>query len=206
MSFLENLTWRYATKKFDTNKVVSEDTLQKIIDAIRLAPTSYGLQPFKTLLISNEEIRAKLKPVSWNQEQITSCNNLLVFVGTTNIEDTIEEMITTLAGGDSEKRATLAWYESMMRNALEKLDEPARKKWVSEQIHIALGFGLAALAELQVDSCPIGGFDANAYHSILGLREDQFVSVILPIGYRDQSDHPRPKFRLSEEVLFERID
>ncbi len=208
MSFLENLNWRYATKKFDTDKKVSDENLQKIYNAIRLAPSSLGVQMFEVLNIENKDLREKLKSISFNQPQITDASNLFVFVSRTDSEERIEKMFTLLSGGDEEIRKThLTNYEEMVRGFVKGLDGTKALTWSEKNAGIALGFALAACAELKVDSCPMDGFDQNAAKSILGLGDEFLPVVYLAIGYRDESDEAskRPKWRFPEEELIKKI-
>lgn len=202
MSFIQNLEWRYATKKFDTNKRVSSEDLQKILDSIRFTPTSFGIQPYKAIVVSNQEIKDKLQPVSWNQPQIGTASEVIVFVARTDLHAVADEFFFERSGGDAAVRESLAGYENIVRDGINGKYSAEALKYSSEQAHIALGFALAAAAELGIDSCAIGGFDPDAYAKILGLPEGEVPCVVLPIGYRDASENPRPKFRKSEDKVF----
>ena len=107
MSFLSNLSWRYATKKFDTNKKVSDADLAKIIEAIQMAPSSFGLQPYHFYVVSNQEMKDKIQAVSWNQPQITTCSHLIVFAARSDLIANTDEYFTLMSGGNSEVRAQL---------------------------------------------------------------------------------------------------
>lgn len=107
MSFLENLNWRYATKKFDTTRKVSDPDVQKIIEAVRLTPTSYGLQPFHLYVISHQETLDKIQAAAWNQPQIGTASHLFVLVARTDLAANKEEFFMMLSDGDAEKRAKL---------------------------------------------------------------------------------------------------
>lgn len=202
MSFLNNLNWRYAAKKFDTNKKVSSENLQKILDAIRFAPTSFGIQPYRAVVISNQEIKDKLQVASWNQPQIGTASEVIVFVARTDLAAVSDEFFTELSGGNTEIRENLAGYENMVKGGITGKTAAESLKYASEQAHIGLGFALAAAAELQIDSCALGGFDPAQYAEILGLPENEVPCVVFPIGYRDASENPRPKFRKSEDKIF----
>lgn len=107
MSFLSHLEWRYATKKFDTSKKVSESDLEKILEAIRLTPTSFGLQPYHFYVVSNHEVKDKIQAASWNQPQIGTSSHLIVFTARTDLTVLQEEFFTLLSGGNPEVRAHL---------------------------------------------------------------------------------------------------
>ncbi|MFZ4648083.1 MAG: NAD(P)H-dependent oxidoreductase [Patescibacteria group bacterium] len=201
MSFIDNLEWRYATKKFDSQKKVSTENLNKILEAVRLAPTSYGLQPFRLEVIENKPENtsklSELKAAAWDQAQIDSCSHLLVFCARTDFPEAIDEFFTMLSGGDQEKREKLAGYEDLVKGSLPRMTV----EWSKKQTYITLGFALAATAELQIDSCPMEGFDHEQFAKILKIANNLEVSVVLPIGYRAESENVRPKARFSKETL-----
>ena len=208
MSFLENLNWRYATKKFDSTKKVTDEIIQKIRDAVRMAPTSYGLQMFSVLEVENVEIREKLKEVSWGQSQVTDADRLFIFLSRADGEKRIEDMFSNMSGGNEEIRKTaLAEYENMVRGSVLSKDKESLLNWSAKQSYIALGFAMAAAAELNIDSCPMEGFDPIKAKEILGLDDDFMPAVFLPIGYRDESDQSkdRPKWRFPENHIFTKI-
>lgn len=198
MSFLSNLNWRYATKRFDTAKKVSHEDLEKILEAIRLTPTSFGLQPYHFFVVTNQEIKDKIQAVSWNQPQVGTCSHLIVFCARNDLNELKEEFFQGLSGGNPEVRQQLATYEQMVTNFLPN----SSPEWAKKQAYIAQWFALAACAELQIDSCPIEGFDAQEVSKILSLGNDLTPALLLPIGYRDATENPRPKFRFSWEKIF----
>lgn len=169
MSFVKNLDWRYATKKFDSNKKISESDLQTILESIRKAPTSLGIYPFRAIVISDLELRQKLKEFSWNQDQIDTSSELVVFVARTDLDSIADEFFIELSGNNSEIRQSLSGYENMVNDFISGMSEEKSLKFSSEQAHIGLGFALATAAELNIDSCAIGGFDPAKYSEILGL-------------------------------------
>lgn len=185
MSFLTNLSWRYATKKFDTSKKVSEADLESILEAIRMTPTSFGLQPYHFYVVSNQEIKDKIQAAAWNQPQVGTSSHLIIFTARTDLMQTKEEYFTLMSGGNPEVRASLAGFENMMNGFIEgKSDIKDVLVWSAKQTYIAHGFAMAAAAELEIDSCPMEGFDPVAVGEILGLPESQKALVMLPIGYR----------------------
>lgn len=204
MSFLENLNWRYATKKFDINKKVSEENLQKIRDAIHMTPTSFGAEMFSVVEVADLDIRNKIKEVAWNQSQITDADRIFVFCARNDAEARIENMFTTMSGGNDEMRKTvLGEYEAMVRGSVLSRSADEIMNWSARQAYIALGFALAAAAELKVDSCPMEGFDPKAVKDILGLGDEFLPVVMLPVGYRDENDEhlKNPKFRFPESEI-----
>lgn len=205
MSFLKNLDWRNATKDFDPMKKISATDFQKIYDAIRFTPTSFGIEPFHIFVVKNPEIRKEIRKISWNQAQITDASELLIFCSRTDIlEKRIDEWLHVMSGGNSETRTQLTEYEGVMKNFFTGKSETDQKTWADRQTYIALGFALAAAAELEIDSCPIEGFDPKKCDKILNLPSNLRSVVMLPIGFR-KSDPTRPKVRFSDSELFSEI-
>jgi nitroreductase len=199
-TFLANLNWRYAVKSFDTNKKVDEVTLNKIKESIRLAPSSFGLQPFRVIIVSEEEAKQKLMSASYNQSQVGTASHLLVFVSASDMQKRIGEycdMVSSKGGLFDRIKA-----EATMRGFAMLLSDEGKKRWASEQAYVALGFALAACTELKIDSCPMGGFKADDYKEILSLGEKEEVCVILPIGYRVEECRFE-KSRFTSEVMFQ---
>lgn len=205
MSFIDNLGWRYATKQFDLEKKVSGDDLDKILEAIRLAPSSFGIQPYHFYVIANTEANQEklqaIKTASWGQAQINTCSHLIVMIARNDLSAVEDEYFTLLSGGDSEARAKLADYEKMVIDFASK----ANVEWAKKQVYLALGFGLAACAELSIDSCPMEGFDGAKVGEILALPANYEVTIMLPIGYRTADANVHPKARFGKDKLFTQL-
>lgn len=204
MTFLSNLNWRYATKKFDMTKQVSDADLHKILEAARFAPTSYGLQPFHITVVRDPELRAKLRGAAWDQSQVSDSTALLVFSARTDVVSRVPAYLDLASGGNPEIREAMAGYGQMMATSMEgkaAQGDDAVIAWSSKQAYIALGFALAACAELEIDSAPMEGFDPAAFKDILKLGEHLMPAALLSIGYRDASDTIRPKVRFPESDL-----
>jgi len=205
MPFLENLNWRNATKDFDPERSIGKEDFQKILDSIRLAPTSFGLEPFHICLVKNPEIRKKIREVAWNQPQITEASELLVFCSRSDVsEHRIDEWMNTMSGGNREIREKMVDYEKMMKNFFSGMSEAEQKDWADRQAYLALGFALAASAELRIDSCPMEGFDPVKTDEILDLPQTLKSVVLLTLGYR-KSDPTHPKVRFPHSELFSEI-
>jgi len=204
MSFTSQLSWRHATKKFHPEKPVTEESLNAVLEAIRMAPTSYGLQPFHVSVISNSEIKEKLKAAAWNQEQLLA-PYVLLFSARSDVTTRIQEYLEMMSGGNKEAREKLKSFEDMLNGSVSAKSPEEAAAWASKQAYIALGFGLAACAELSIDSCPMEGFDADAYKKILSLPENLHPAVLLCIGYRSDEEKPRPKVRFKADQLFDMI-
>jgi len=209
MEFIKQLEWRYATKKFDTNKKVSEDDLEVLKKAIQLSVSSYGLQLYKVLVIENKEIRKKLKLASWNQSQVTDASYLFVFCNYTDAKpESIDEFINLTADIRNLSLEKLQGYGDFIKTKLEEKSAAERYYWLKSQTYIALANLLSACAALKIDACPMEGFDAEEYNSILGLRENELnASVVVAVGYRSDEDRTQnlPKVRKPAELLFQSL-
>lgn len=198
--FLDNLYWRFATKRFDPAKAVNESDLQSVLTAIRLAPTSLGLQPFHVYVVSDQSLKEKMRPASFDQAQITDAKYILVFCADLDIEKKIEEYIKAAASGGA-SAAVLAGRRERFKQFLVSKNEAELLTWASRSTYIALGFGLAACAELNLDSCPMEGFEADKIAEVMDLPAQHKPLVFLAIGYRQQ-EPAYSKVRLSEDDLF----
>lgn len=183
---INTLQWRYATKKMDPTKVVPEQTVARILEAIRLTATSSGLQPFDVIVVTNPELREQIKPHAWNQPQITECSHLLVFAAWDNYTAERINMMFDLVN-DERGFKSEGWenYRKMLLDSYTKRDAEANFQHAARQAYIGLGTALIAAAEEKVDSTPMEGFDPAKVDEILKLRERGLRSVLLlPLGYR----------------------
>lgn len=210
MSLLEDLKWRYATKKMNGKKVAQEK-IDYILEAAHLAPSSSGLQPFQIFVISNQELKEKIRPVASNQSQITDASHVLVFAAWDCY--TLERIEKVFNHTMKERGLPMDTMDDYKKN-LWSMYEPLSKEWhfnhAAKQSYIALGMALAAAAELKVDATPMEGFEPPKVDEILGLRELGLKStVIMAIGYRDAENDwlvDMKKVRTPEEEFFTRID
>ncbi|NGX86217.1 NAD(P)H-dependent oxidoreductase [Rahnella sp. Lac-M11] len=182
----DRLAWRYATKKFDPTKSVPADKLERIIEAVRLAPTSSGLQPFELFVVTNPEVREKIRAVAWNQAQVTDSSHLLVFAAW---DDITEERVNMMFDLTNDVRGFVneGWenYRKMLLGIVAERGTEANYQAAARQAYIGLGAALIAAAFEEVDATPMEGFDPAAVDEILDLKEKNLRSVIiLPIGYR----------------------
>lgn len=195
---VKSLHWRYATKKFDSNKNLDHETYQKLEEAMRLSASSFGLQPWKFVVVTDPEIKKQLPAHSWGQMQPQDCSHLVVISRIASIDETyVDRYLDTIATTRGVAKESLASYGEMMKGFLKS---PADKKvWMEKQCYIALGTLLTAAAALGVDACPMEGFDAEAYDRILGLKEKGCHSVVVcPLGYRAEDD----KYAQAAKVRF----
>jgi len=186
-TFLAALNWRYATKAFDINKKVAEPLFNQLISAARLAPSSYGMQPWKFVVVKNPETRKKLREVAWNQPQITDASHLVVLSSREKIDQTyIDNYISSIAKERGVTVESLSDFKDMLDGSLSAMQQPA---WRSNQVYIALGVLLMACANAGIDACPMEGFDRDAFNKILGLREKGVAAQVLcAVGYRVADD------------------
>ncbi len=182
----DRLAWRYATKKYDAAKSVPADKLERILEAVRLAPTSSGLQPFELFVVSNADIRAKIRSVAWNQAQITDCSHLLVFAAWDDItKDRVDMMFDLTNDVRGVKSEDWENYRQLLLGIVTERGTEANYQASARQAYIGLGAALIAAAFEEVDATPMEGFDPAAVDEILDLKAKHLRSVVmLPLGYR----------------------
>jgi len=186
MELIDKLKWRYAAKAMNGEKVAQEK-IDNIIEAASLAPTSSGLQPFEIMVVTNQELKEKIRVIGWNQSVITDCSHLLVFAAwDTYTADRINKMFDLTNEIRGFKNEGWENYRQMLLNSYPQKDPEVNFQHAARQAYIAFSQAMAAAAFEEVDSTPIEGFDPEALDEILGLREKGLRScVILPLGYRD---------------------
>jgi nitroreductase / dihydropteridine reductase len=209
MSTLTNLKWRYATKRMNGQKVPA-GKLENILEAIQLAPTSIGMQPFTVLVIEDAELRAKIAPAIYNQPQITEGSHVLVFAAWKEYSnENVDKYIDHIASLRGIPVESLSGMRDMITGAISGKTPEQLLNWNMRQAYIALGFGLVVAAEEQVDATPMEGFDPDALDALLGLQEKGLRStVILTLGYRDaEKDYlsAAAKVRRDKAELFVRL-
>ncbi|NRS88529.1 nitroreductase [Flavobacterium sp. 7E] len=210
MELLDKLRWRYAAKAMNGQKVTQEK-VDNILEAAILAPTSSGLQPFEIMVVTNQEIKEKIRAIGWNQSVITDCSHLLVFAAwdtyTAERINTMFDLTNEQRGGTNE-----GWenYRQMLLSTYPQRDPQVNFEHAARQAYIAFSQAIAAAAFEAVDSTPIEGFDPDELDKILNLREKGLRScVILPIGYRDAENDwlvNLVKVRKSKEDMITLID
>lgn len=190
MNILESLEWRYATKKFDSNEILSSEIIKRLSVAFNLTATSYGLQPVKLKIVQNKALQAKMRDASMRQEQVATASHVLVFcienkVDKTFIDNYFETIKSTRDGNDK----SLEGYHKVLIERFSVLTEEQIKEWATKQAYIALGNLLTVCAVEKVDSCPMEGFIPNEIDALLNLDKENLSSVLLlPIGIRASDD------------------
>jgi nitroreductase len=184
---LARLNWRYATKQFDPQRKISPQDWAALEEALVLAPSSFGLQPWKFIIVSDRATREKLVAASWGQRQVADASHLVVFAVKKNLgERDIDDYLNRIAEVRGAPRETLAAYRDMMVGSIVNgRDEAARRDWASKQVYIALGIFLASAAMLGIDACPMEGIEPAKYDEILGLDKQGLSAVMVAAaGYR----------------------
>ena len=186
MSFLKNLQWRYATKKYDTSKKLMPAELDQILEAVRMAPSSNGFQPYDVIVANNVELREKLKGAAYGQAQVTEASHFLVFAAWDNItEHNLGKVFDVMAEVRGPSEALAERRKSSIAGFAAKTAE-ANFQYAAQQAFIGLGFALAAAAEMKIDTSPMGGFDPTKFDEILGLKARGLRSVVvMGLGHRD---------------------
>ena len=189
MELIEKLNWRFATKAMNGQKVPQEK-VDKILEAARLAPTSSGLQPFEIIVVTNQEIKEKIKPHAWNQPQITDCSHLLVFAAwDTYTEERINKMFDLTNDIRGFKNEGWENYRQMLLSTYPQRSAEENFTHAAKQAYISFGAAIIAAAFEEVDSTPMEGFSPEAVDEVLNLKEKGLKSVLLlPLGYRDASN------------------
>lgn len=206
MSFLSQLNTRYATKKFDTAKPITDEQYKAVLNAVRMAPTSLGLQPFHVSIVKNPTVKAELAANGWNQPQFTTADYVLVFSARTDVLDRSKQFTTDMLANGAPAEKMDAFHNMVVGLDGGFTTDENRIAWAKYQAYIALGFGLAAAAELGIDSCPMEGFDRDAFKKILKLPQNFYPAAVLTLGNRAADDVAYPKYRYPESDLFSVIN
>ncbi|MFT5534263.1 MAG: nitroreductase/dihydropteridine reductase [Burkholderiaceae bacterium] len=184
---IQKLQWRYAAKKLNPAKVVPQEKVERILEAVRLTASSSGLQPYQVFVVTNQALLEKIKPVSWNQAQVTDCSHLLVFAAWDNYTAERINMMFDLTN-DVRGFKNEGWekYRQTLLNSYPQRDAEVNYEHAARQAYIGLGSALIAAAYEEVDSTPMEGFSPKAVDEILGLTALGLRSVILlPLGFRE---------------------
>jgi nitroreductase len=201
---LEQLNWRYATKQFDPKRKISAPDWAVLEEALRLTPSSGGLQPWKFIVVTDPAIRAKLVPASYGQTKVAEASHLVVLASKNNFS---EADVDAHLQHTAEVQGVSVESLAPLRGIVKSMDETARNAWARNQVYIALGNLLTSAALLGIDACPMEGFDRAQYDEILGLKAKGLASgVIATFGYRSPDDKyaKAPKVRFPrEQVLIE---
>lgn len=208
-NMIESLQWRYATKKFDPTKKLSEAQLQELMDAIQLSASSFGLQAYRIALVTDPAIRAKVREHGWGQSQITDASHLFAFMTMKSIDETyVKNYIALIAKTRGIPTESLKGYEDMMMGTIKTRTPEEIAGWLRAQAYIASGFLLTAAAHMGIDTCPMEGFDPIQVDIDLGVANTNLTTAMLiPVGFRaaDDATASYKKVRTPKEELFMEI-
>ncbi len=207
MNLIESLKWRYATKRFAAGRTVSAEDLRTLKEAVNLSASSFGLQPYRVVIVSDPAMKQQLRAASYDQAQLTESSHVFVFAAMKAMPPAhIDTFLDRMAEIRHTPREQLNGFGDYMKGAVAGQSAEATEQWNKRQAYIGLGTLLAAAAELRLDACPMEGFDAGAYDRLLGLEERGLTAtVIAPIGYRADADatrhHAKVRVALGEMFL-----
>lgn len=209
-TILNALNWRYAVRSFDTEKKIPQEELNTLFEVLRLAPSSYGIQPWKFFVVSNMDTRKKIQEAAWNQGQITQSSHLIVLARNADFTKTdTNTYIESVSETRHIPREKLKGFEDMINGTLNSLNLEQKGTWMAKQVYIALGFLLESAALLGIDAAPMEGFDPKAVDEILGLPDMGYRSVVLCcLGYRAKEDmmSGAPKVRKPLSVVVQELE
>ena len=207
-SLIQQLNWRYATKKFDASRKVSQADWSVLEEALVLTASSYGLQPWKFIIVTDPALKAKLRPASWNQSQVEDCSHLVVFAAKQDVtEADVDRFIARIAEVRGVTAESLAGYKGFMMGDL--VNGPRHAiigEWAARQTYIAMGNLLTSAAVLGIDACPFEGIEPAKYDEILGLAGTGYATVAAcPVGYRSADDKyaSTPKVRFAANDIID---
>lgn len=206
-TLVNDLHWRYATKKFDSQRKIPAQDWTQIQEALVLSPSSFGLQPYKFIVVTDQKIKEQLVPHSWNQTQPVGCSHLVVFARLATIdEDYVSKYIDRIVEVRNVPAESIKEYAGMMTGFINRLTPEQLADWMTKQCYIALGNLMTVASSLKVDNCPMEGFVATEYDKVLGLEKLGVTSVVVcALGYRDQNDKyanvPKVRFPDSELIV-----
>lgn len=203
------LNWRYATKQFDATRKLDAETVDALAEALRLSPSSFGLQPWKFFLVENPELRSQLRVQSWNQTQVTDASHLFVLAVKKAITPAdVQEWIEQLSAIQSTPLESLTMLQKMILGFIGAMDEAQMLAWTTRQAYIALGQLMTSAAVLAIDACPLEGIVPTEYDKLLSLSDSDYSTIVAcAVGYRHADDKYAciPKARKSEGQVLVRL-
>jgi nitroreductase/dihydropteridine reductase len=200
MGTIEDLNWRYATKVFSKKKIPQKD-LDELLETLRLAPSSFGLEPWKFIVVSDEKTREKLREAAWGQSQVTDASHLIVLCIRKNLDEKyVKNFIERMAKTRNTTTDSLKGYEKMLLDFVNGMTPAAIEEWSKKQVYLALGVLLTAAAQKRIDAGPMEGFNPAKFDEILGLK-DVKSTVICALGYRGED-----KYAAAKKVRLDRKD
>ena len=209
-NLLKHQEWRYAVKKFDASRKIDDATWDALEQSLILSPSSFGLQPWKFLIITDQPLRERLKPASWNQSQVTDCSHYVVFCAKKSVSEAdVDHLVHSIAVTRGVEVQSLKGYRDVMVGFAAKAEKEGwAQHWTTRQTYIALGNLMTSAAMLGIDTCPMEGFEPEKYDEILGLPARGLNAVVACcVGYRSPDDKyaKARKVRFPAHELVERI-
>ena len=190
MNSIDNLKWRFAVKKFDHHKILSDNQINILKQAFNLTASSYGLQPIKLVVVKNKDIQKELVLHSWNQQQVSQASHLLVICVDTKLDETdVEKYFERVKEIRNTPDEIINSFKEYLKTTISGKTTEDLLSWGKNQAYLALGNLLTVCANEKIDSCPMEGFIPEKYDEVLGLKEKNLSSVlVLPVGYRAEDD------------------
>ena len=205
VNFMKIMDFRHACKSFDTSKTISDEDIRFILDVARKSPSSFGMEAWKFLVITNKDLKEKLKPFCWNQDQITSCSHLVIVLAKINAVKPQSGIPLKRFARREMPQEKLDFYLDLYSKHLEKTlsSDDNIYSWTSKQTYLAAANMMSAAASLKIDSCPIEGFEKENLEKELNLDTKEYqVSLVLPFGYRKNTQSKQNRLSFDEVVEF----
>jgi len=201
-NILDALEWRYAVKKFDDKASLTEQQILEVKKVFNLSASSYGLQPYKMIVVQNPELKEKLVPASFGQQQISQSAAILVFAVRTDFGmDYIDQFFKDMSAKRQIPLENLEGYKNFMKGSFANKSEDEISSWATKQVYLTMGHMLASLAALQIDACPMEGLDPQAYDKILDLDAKQLKTIVaMPIGVRAPDDASATALKVRKDL------
>ncbi|HAQ52857.1 MAG TPA: NAD(P)H-dependent oxidoreductase [Flavobacteriaceae bacterium] len=201
-NILDALEWRYAVKKFDDKASLTEQQILEVKKVFNLSASSYGLQPYKMIVVQNPELKEKLVPASFGQQQISQSAAILVFAVRTDFGmDYIDQFFKDMSTKRQIPLENLEGYKNFMKGSFANKSEDEISSWATKQVYLTMGHMLASLAALQIDACPMEGLDPQAYDKILDLDAKHLKTIIaMPIGVRAPDDASATALKVRKDL------
>ncbi|TKC00376.1 NAD(P)H-dependent oxidoreductase [Pedobacter cryophilus] len=205
-NIISSLDWRYATKSFDATKKLNNQQLDLLLSAVQLSPSSYGLQPYQIIVVSNQEIKEQLKAAAYGQAQLADASHVFVFARTKNFgTQHVDEYADNIAKTRGTSIDAIKGFVDVMKGTVDSRSQEELANWNARQAYISLGILLQTASLTAIDACPMEGFDSSKFDEILGLDEKNLTAVVIaPVGFRSEDDAYQhfQKVRKSKEDLF----
>lgn len=203
--FMEIMDFRHACKLFDENKKIPQEDLEFILEAGRKSPSSFGMEPWKFLVVQNQKIKEEIRPFCWNQPQITTCSDLVVVLAKIDAVKPEGDYVPTMFGRRDMPKERFDMYMDLYAKHLEHTmsNDENVLAWTARQCYIALANMMNAAASIGVDSCPIEGFEKENVEKVLGIDTKEYqLAVIMPLGYRVNEQSKQLRLPFEEVVRF----